>query len=79
MTTIVFIGPTLAADEVRARLPGAEVCPPAAVGDVLRATMPPIVPGLTKMLFDAVSSPAQNPATPSFGSTRSTFNGTRTP
>jgi hypothetical protein len=38
MTTLVYIGPTLAADEVRARLPGATVLPPAAVGDVLRAT-----------------------------------------
>ncbi len=36
--TLVFVGPTLAADEVRARLPGATVLPPAAVGDVLRAT-----------------------------------------
>ena len=35
MTVVVFIGPTLAADEVRARLPGAIVRPPAAVGDVL--------------------------------------------
>ena len=33
--TIVFVGPTLAADEVRARLPGAIVRPPAAVGDIL--------------------------------------------
>lgn len=37
MTTVVFVGPTLPADEVRARLPGAVVLPPAAVGDVLRA------------------------------------------
>lgn len=36
--TLVFVGPTLPADEVRARLPGATVLPPAAVGDVLRAT-----------------------------------------
>jgi len=35
--TLVFVGPTLAADEVRARLPGAEVAPPAAMGDVLCA------------------------------------------
>ena len=35
--TLVFVGPTLAADEVRARLPDAEVAPPAAMGDVLRA------------------------------------------
>jgi hypothetical protein len=33
--TIVFVGPTLSADEVRARLPGAVVRPPAAVGDIL--------------------------------------------
>lgn len=38
MTTLVFIGPTLPADEVQRRLPGATVLPPAAVGDVLRAT-----------------------------------------
>lgn len=36
--TLVFVGPTLPADDVRARLPGATVLPPAAVGDVLRAT-----------------------------------------
>lgn len=36
--TLVFVGPTLPADEVRARLPGATVLPPAAVGDVLRAS-----------------------------------------
>jgi hypothetical protein len=36
--TLVFVGPTLSADEVRRRLPGADVRPPAAVGDVLRAT-----------------------------------------
>jgi hypothetical protein len=34
-TTIIFVGPTLAAAEVRARLPGADVRPPAAVGDIL--------------------------------------------
>ncbi len=33
--TIVFVGPTLTADEVRARLPGAEVRPPAAAGEIL--------------------------------------------
>ena len=37
MTTLVYIGPTLPADEVAARLPGARVLPPVAVGDVLRA------------------------------------------
>jgi hypothetical protein len=37
MTTLVYIGPTLAAAEVRARLPDATVLPPAAVGDVLVA------------------------------------------
>ena len=35
LTTHVFVGPTLPADEVRARLPGAIVRPPAAVGDIL--------------------------------------------
>jgi hypothetical protein len=34
--THVFVGPTLPADEVRARLPGAVVHGPVAVGDVLR-------------------------------------------
>jgi hypothetical protein len=33
--TFVFVGPTLAADEVRARLPGAVIRPPAAVGEIL--------------------------------------------
>jgi len=33
--TVVFVGPTLAADEVRARLPGADIRGPVAVGDVL--------------------------------------------
>jgi hypothetical protein len=37
MKTIVFIGPTLPAAEVAARLPGAIVRPPVAVGDVLRS------------------------------------------
>ncbi len=37
MRTLVYIGPTLAAGDVRARLPGADVLPPAAVGDILRA------------------------------------------
>jgi hypothetical protein len=35
MTTVVFVGPTLPAAEVAARLPGARVLPPVAVGDVL--------------------------------------------
>jgi hypothetical protein len=35
--TILFIGPTLTAAEVAARLPDAEIRPPAAVGDVLAA------------------------------------------
>ncbi|HEY5927222.1 MAG TPA: TfuA-like protein [Kofleriaceae bacterium] len=35
--TLVYIGPTLPADEVRALLPSATVLPPAAVGDILRA------------------------------------------
>lgn len=37
MTTLVYIGPTLPADEVKRRLPAATVLPPAAVGDILRA------------------------------------------
>jgi hypothetical protein len=37
--TMVFVGPTLTADEVRARLPGALVLPPVAVGDVLALAM----------------------------------------
>jgi hypothetical protein len=37
LTTVVFVGPTLDAREVAARLPGADVRPPAAVGDVLAA------------------------------------------
>ncbi len=37
MTTLVYVGPTLPAAEVRARLPGAVVLPPVAVGDVLIA------------------------------------------
>jgi len=35
MSTLVFVGPTLAADEVRARLPDATVMPPVAVGELL--------------------------------------------
>jgi hypothetical protein len=35
MATVVFVGPTLPAAEVRARLPGATVAPPVAVGEVL--------------------------------------------
>lgn len=35
--TLVFVGPTLPAAEVQARLPRATVMPPAGVGDVLRA------------------------------------------
>jgi hypothetical protein len=37
MTTLVYVGPTLPAGEVRALLPAATVMPPAAAGDVLRA------------------------------------------
>jgi len=33
--TLVFVGPTLPAAEARARLPGARVLPPVAVGDIL--------------------------------------------
>jgi len=36
MTTLVFVGPTLAAAEVVRLLPAATVCPPIAVGDALR-------------------------------------------
>ena len=36
MTTVIFVGPTLPAAEVARRMPGAEVRPPVAVGDVLR-------------------------------------------
>jgi hypothetical protein len=36
--TLVYIGPTLAAAEVARALPDAEILPPVAVGDVLRAT-----------------------------------------
>ncbi len=36
MTTIVFVGPTLPAAEVKALLPGALIAPPVAFGDVLR-------------------------------------------
>ena len=35
MTAVVFVGPTLAAAEVAARLPGAMVRPPVAVGEIL--------------------------------------------
>lgn len=35
--TLVYVGPTLPAAEVRELLPGATVLPPAAVGDILRA------------------------------------------
>jgi hypothetical protein len=35
--TLVFVGPTMKADEVRVLLPDAIVRPPAAVGDILRA------------------------------------------
>jgi hypothetical protein len=37
MTTIVFVGPTLPAAEVAAKLPDARLAPPAAMGDILRA------------------------------------------
>jgi hypothetical protein len=35
MTTLVFVGPTLAASEVVRRLPDATIAPPVSVGDVL--------------------------------------------
>ncbi len=34
----MYVGPTLSADEVQRRLPSATVMPPAAVGDILRAS-----------------------------------------
>ena len=36
-TTIVFVGPTLSADEVRARLPDADVRPPAGAPGLFKA------------------------------------------
>jgi hypothetical protein len=39
-STLVFVGPTLPAAEVAARLPGARVLPPVAVGDVLTLLRP---------------------------------------
>ena len=38
MVTLVYVGPTLSAAEVARRYPAARVMPPAAVGDILRAT-----------------------------------------
>src|SRR5688572_11448701 len=38
MTTLIYIGPTLPADEVQRALPAAMLMPPAAVGDILRAS-----------------------------------------
>jgi hypothetical protein len=38
MTTLVYVGPSLPAAEVARLLPAARVMPPAAVGDVLKAT-----------------------------------------
>jgi hypothetical protein len=38
MTTIIFVGPTLAADEVARRMPDAVVASPVSVGDVLQLT-----------------------------------------
>jgi hypothetical protein len=40
-TTVVFVGPTLPAAEARARLPGARVLPPVAMGDVLALVRTP--------------------------------------
>jgi hypothetical protein len=36
--TVIYVGPTLPADAARALLPAADVRPPAAVGDILRAS-----------------------------------------
>jgi hypothetical protein len=41
MTTLVFVGPTLAASEVARLLPDATVAPPVSVGDVLRLARRP--------------------------------------
>ena len=38
MSTLVYVGPTLPAAEVARLAPGVRVLPPAAVGDVLKAT-----------------------------------------
>jgi hypothetical protein len=38
MKTLVYVGPTLPAEQVRKLLPDATVMPPAAVGDILRAS-----------------------------------------
>ena len=54
MSVVVFAGPTLAAPDIRARL-DAEVLPPAAVGDLLRAARGgPVVIALIDGVFDRV-------------------------
>lgn len=55
MTTIVFTGPTLSAADVRAEIPDAIVLPPAAQGDVYRATLArPRAIGLIDGYFERV-------------------------
>ena len=55
---VVFTGPTLRADEVAGYLPGADVRPPAALGDVYRAMQDrPRAIALIDGLFDRVPSP----------------------
>jgi len=53
MTALVFAGPTLPADAVVARLPGAVVLPPARQGDIFRAvrTHRPLAVGLIDGVF----------------------------
>ncbi|MEZ4368577.1 MAG: TfuA-like protein [Kofleriaceae bacterium] len=58
--TVVFVGPSLPAAEVRARLPGAVVAPPAAAGDILRwATQarPPRRLALIDGFFERMAAP----------------------
>jgi len=55
VTLVVFTGPTLAADEVRAELPDAVVLPPAAQGDLYRAALGrPTAIGLVDGYFERV-------------------------
>ena len=53
--TIVFAGPTITAEDVRAILPDAEVLPPVAQGDVYRAArLRPRAMGIVDGVFDRV-------------------------
>lgn len=57
MKVVVFLGPTLPADEARAALEGAEILPPAKQGDVLRAVHGgAALVGLVDGYFDQVES-----------------------